>query len=61
MDASVKRSDLISIQIEPWYEKKNRYTNPRLRKDTPQEILDLYEEWKRLVREEVKSDDVIDW
>lgn len=61
MDASVKRSDLISIQIEPWYEKKNRYTNPSLRKDTPQEILDLYEEWKRLVREEVKSDDGIDW
>ena len=46
MDASVKRSHLISLQIEPWYEKKNRYTNPRLRKDTP---------------EEVKSDDRIDW
>ncbi len=61
MDASVKRRHLISLQIEPWYEKKNRYTNPRLREDTPQEILDLYEEWKRLVREEVKSDDGIDW
>lgn len=61
MDLSVKRRHLIYLQIEPWYEKKNRYTNPRLRKDTPQEILDLYEEWKRLVREEVKSDDGIDW
>ncbi|MBY4986652.1 hypothetical protein K6V35_09360 [Streptococcus suis] len=33
-------------QIEPWFEKKNRYTNPRLRPDTPQEIVDLYEEYK---------------
>ncbi|HFI0689100.1 TPA: hypothetical protein ACGO3A_001686 [Streptococcus suis] len=27
--------------------KKNCYTNPRLRQDTPQEIVDLYEEFEQ--------------
>ncbi|HFH9837634.1 TPA: hypothetical protein ACGOON_000988 [Streptococcus suis] len=34
-------------KIEPWFEQKNRYTNPRLKSDTPQEIVDLYEEFEQ--------------
>ena len=45
--------DDMLLKIEPWFEKKNRYTKPRLRPDTPQEIVELYEKYKRL-REEKK-------
>ncbi|MCW6681241.1 hypothetical protein NHG33_08555 [Aerococcaceae bacterium NML130460] len=40
-----KGADMLE-KIEPWFVKKNRYTNPRLRPDTSQEIVDLYEEYK---------------
>ena len=43
-------------KIEPWFEEKNRYTNPKLRPDAPQEIVDLYEEFKRWREEYVKND-----
>ncbi|HFU4432287.1 TPA: hypothetical protein ACGO9Y_000564 [Streptococcus suis] len=46
MEMVITEGTRMRRRIEPWFEKKNRYTNPRLRPDTPQEIVDLYEEYK---------------
>ncbi|MGQ7452351.1 hypothetical protein ACTGXK_02550 [Streptococcus suis] len=46
MEMVITEGTRMRRQIEPWFEKKNRYTNPRLRPDTPQEIVDLYGEYK---------------
>lgn len=55
--------ELLSMKkrIDPWIYPNTRFTTLSLKSNTPQEILDLYGEWKRLVREEVKTDDGIDW
>lgn len=55
--------ELLSMKkrIDPWIDPNTRFTTLSLKSNAPQEILDLYEEWKRLVREEVKTDDGIDW
>lgn len=47
MEFEITEGDMMMTRIDPWFEKKNRYTNPRLRPDTPQEIVDLYEEYKK--------------
>ena len=51
MEMVIAKGAIMMKEIEPWFEKKNRYTNPRLRPDTPQEIVDLYEEYKEWCEE----------
>lgn len=46
MEMIIDKGDILMQKIDPWFEKENRYTNPRLRPDTPQDIVDLYEEYK---------------
>ncbi|MGT2755381.1 hypothetical protein [Streptococcus ovis] len=46
MEMVITKGTKMMQKIEPWFEKENRYTNPRLRPDTPQEIVELYEKYK---------------
>lgn len=54
MEMNITEGTIMLLKIDPWFEKKNRYTNPKLRPDTPQEIVDLYEKYK-LWREEYQK------
>ncbi|HEM3635876.1 TPA: hypothetical protein U1C44_001349 [Streptococcus suis] len=47
MEMVITKGTKMMQKIEPWFEKKNRYSNPRLRPDTPKEIVDLYEEYEK--------------
>ena len=49
-----KGADMLE-KIEPWFEKKNRNSNPRLRPDTPQEIVELYKEFEEWCEEQQRT------
>ena len=48
-------------KIEPWLVKGSIYTTLALKPNAPQDIVDLFEEWNRMVDESDYNDDGIDW
>nr|DAJ67350.1 MAG TPA: Ras-related protein Rab-8A, Rab-3A-interacting protein GTPase, Guanine Nucleotide Exchange [Caudoviricetes sp.] len=52
---------LIMRKIEPWLVKGSIYTTLALKPNAPQDIVDLFEEWNRMVDESDYNDDGIDW
>lgn len=52
---------LIMRKIEPWLVKGSIYTTLALKPNAPQDIVDLFEEWNRMVDESDNNDDGIDW
>ena len=61
MELVINEGAMMMKDIEPWFEKKNRYTNPRLRPDTPQEIVELYEKYKEWREEYQRNDKTFDY
>lgn len=52
---------LIMRKIEPWLVKGSIYTTLALKPNAPQDIVDLFEKWNRMVDESDNNDDGIDW
>jgi len=52
---------LIMRKIEPWLVEGSIYTTLALKPDAPQEIVELFDEWNRMVDESDNNDDGIDW
>lgn len=52
---------LIMRKIEPWLVKGSIYTTLALKPNAPQDIVDLFEKWNRMVDESDYNDDGIDW
>lgn len=49
MDMRVTEKSTLWAKISPWIVKKGAYwVNPVLKHDAPEEIVDLFEKWKKL-------------
>lgn len=48
----VMKNSLVDMYncIEPWIDPKTRFSTLSLKDEAPQEIVELYEEWNRLVK-----------
>lgn len=61
MDMRVTEKSILFAKISPWFVKGSIYTTLALKPNAPQEIVELFEEWNRMVDESDYNDDGIDW
>ena len=50
----VMKKSLVDMynRIEPWIDPKTRFSTLSLKNEAPQDIVELYEEWNRMVKSE---------
>lgn len=60
MDMRVTEESILFAKISPWIVKKGSYwVNPVLKQDAPEEIVVLFEKWKKSLLDE--NSEPIDW
>jgi len=61
MDMRVTEESILFAKISPWLVKGSIYTTLALKPNAPQDIVELFDEWNRMVDESDNNDDGIDW
>lgn len=60
MDMRLTEKSILWAKISPWVVKKGEYwANPALKQGAPEEIIDLFEKWKKSPSDE--KSEPIDW